>query len=414
MKKTIYYTLLFCLVVSGAYAKKLSKIDLAQRYAEDGLMKVQNLVFHLSEDSSTIYLLINLHDLKYVYSSATTRMARFNVAWELFDSWDDKQAVGMDSLIFTDNQLFEGEMQMVVDFDVKAPFPGNYLLKFEVIDLVNQSNRYIDIIEINKTEGNSRQNFFVTDEDGFPLFGNFLPNGYNFRIYHNDPSVIQLMVRYYDQAFPLAKPPFALEKDITYTFEPDSIYTILLSGGTSELITLPFHGIYHFQPDITKPEGLTLFRYDDGFPDINSPALAIAPLRYLTSEFEFNTLLSYEDYKPAVDSFWLARASQQPQRAKNMIKRYYSRVQEANVMFSSYQEGWKTDRGLLYIIYGPPSEVYRNDEEEEWIYGERGNPLSMKFYFYKVENPFTSNDFQLNRSPNYKTSWYIAIENWRR
>ena len=84
------------------------------------------------------------------------------------------------------------------------------------------------------------------------------------------------------------------------------------------------------------------------------------------------------------------------------------------MLFSSYQEGWKTDRGLIYIIYGPPSEVYRKTGEEEWIYGERNNPLSIKFYFYNIENPFTLNDYSLNRQPTYKTSWYIAIENWRR
>jgi hypothetical protein len=89
-------------------------------------------------------------------------------------------------------------------------------------------------------------------------------------------------------------------------------------------------------------------------------------------------------------------------------------VVDVNFLFSSYQEGWKTDRGLIYIIYGPPSEVYRRDDEEEWIYGERGNPMSIRFYFMKVENPFTNNDFSLQRSPIYKTSWYVAVENWRR
>ncbi|MEZ5082298.1 MAG: GWxTD domain-containing protein [Bacteroidales bacterium] len=414
MKKPFFYILLFCFIISGVSAKKLSKINLSQRYAEDSFTKVQNLVYHSAEDSSTIFLLINLHHLKYVYSGSTSRQARFSVSYELYDSWDAKQPADTSSIIFTDNQLFDGEMEMVVEFDVKTPFPGNYILKYELVDLFYPDNRFIDIIEIGKTESSLRQNFFVTDDNGFPVFGNFLPSGYKFRVYYNNPTANQLLVRYFDKKFPLAKPPFAVEKDQTYKFEPDSMYTVALNNGSSDLITLPFHGIYHFQTDISKPDGLTLFRFDDGFPEVNSPALAIAPLRYLSTEYEFNTLLSYEDYKTAVDSFWLERASQQPQRAKNMIKRYYSRVQEANIMFSSYQEGWKTDRGLLYIIYGPPSEVYRNEDEEEWIYGERGNPLSMRFFFYKVENPFTSNDFQLNRSTNYKTSWYIAIENWRR
>jgi GWxTD domain-containing protein len=137
-------------------------------------------------------------------------------------------------------------------------------------------------------------------------------------------------------------------------------------------------------------------------------------LRYLTTQKEYDQLLDASDYKAAVDNFWLERATNQPERAKNMIARYYQRVWDSNMMFSSYQEGWKTDRGIIYIIYGTPSEVYRKSGEEEWIYGERGNPMSIKFYFYEVDNPFTQNDYRLQRSPSYKTSWYIAIENWRR
>ncbi len=166
--------------------------------------------------------------------------------------------------------------------------------------------------------------------------------------------------------------------------------------------------------DFSKTEGLTLFHFDDGFPQVSSPVEALLPLRYLTTEKEFNELLSYTDYKIAVDSFWIERSSRQPERAKNMIARYYSRVQKANQWFTSYQEGWKTDRGLIYIIYGPPSEVYKKQDEEEWVYGEQGNALSIEFYFYKMDNPFSDNDYQLQRSPAYKTSWYIAVENWRR
>jgi len=180
------------------------------------------------------------------------------------------------------------------------------------------------------------------------------------------------------------------------------------------MLELPYAGIYHIQTDLGRPEGITLYRFDEGFPEVNIPAMALAPLRYLTTEKEFEKLLSYRDYKTAVDSFWLERASYSPVRAKNMIKKFYQRVVDVNLLFSSYQEGWKTDRGLLYIIYGPPSEVYRDDGEEEWIYGEKGNPMSIRFYFLQVENPFTGNDYSLQRSTIYKTSWYIAVENWRR
>ncbi len=39
-------------------------------------------------------------------------------------------------------------------------------------------------------------------------------------------------------------------------------------------------GIYHLQADINEPEGLTLFHFDEGFPEVNSPRFGVAPLRY--------------------------------------------------------------------------------------------------------------------------------------
>ncbi|MCD4696882.1 MAG: GWxTD domain-containing protein [Bacteroidales bacterium] len=414
MKKPALISLLFIVVIGSTFAKKLSKINLANLYNEQQFTRVDNLVFHTSETVSTIYLNINLHDLHYVKSNDDSRFAKFKIQYELYESWDSKSPIDTASLVFTSQQEFEGDMKMIYEFDINAAFPGNYLLKYMFTDVLKPENTFTDFIEINKSSKNTSQNFFITGEDDYPVFGYHLPAGANFNLLHNNPRVDTLYIRYYNRQFPLAKPPFATEKEETYTFEPDSIYIIVLQEGKSELLTLPYHGIYHFQTDISKPDGLSLFQFNDGFPDIDTPALALAPLRYLTTRNEFEKLTNYPDYKVAVDSFWLERSSKQPTRAKNMIKRYYSRVQDANKLFTSYHEGWKTDRGLLYIIYGPPSEVYRKGEEEEWIYGERRNPLSIRFYFYNVENPFTLNDYQLSRSSTYKTSWNIAIENWRR
>ena len=29
-------------------------------------------------------------------------------------------------------------------------------------------------------------------------------------------------------------------------------------------------------------------------------------------------------------------------------------IEEANKQFSNYKEGWKTDMGMMYILFGPP------------------------------------------------------------
>jgi hypothetical protein len=88
-------------------------------------------------------------------------------------------------------------------------------------------------------------------------------------------------------------------------------------------------------------------------------------------------------------------------------------VQDANYYFTSYLEGWKTDRGMVYLIYGSPNVIYRTLNSETWIYGEENNVNSLSYSFTKVNNPFTNNDYTLERSVVYKQSWITAVDIWR-
>lgn len=403
-------------VTKSVTAKKLSKINLSQLYDENNFSFFQAVIYHKSDSLSQVYVSLKPDDFRFVSNNGTTVIsANIEVRYELYQSYESSVILDSATVKVTDTSSYGKGLEMIVDFEVKASFPGNYVLKIILVDLnTRRDNEVFRFFNLEKSEKNSRQNFLVTDSDGYPVFNSFIQPGQYFHILCNDTSVRKLFIRYYNQSFPIAKTPFANVKDVTYRFKPDSIMLTELIHGYSPLLELPNRGIYHIQPDLKKPDGLTLFSFDEGFPEITTPAAAVAPLRYLTTSKEYDKLLSYADYKSAIDSFWLERASDNPERAKNMIKKYYSRVQNANLVFSSFVEGWKTDRGLIYIIYGPPTEVYRKDGEEKWIYGKTGNPLSMTFYFYKVDNPFTDNDYSLSRSPSYKESWYIAIENWRR
>src|SRR5205085_2026998 len=74
------------------------------------------------------------------------------------------------------------------------------------------------------------------------------------------------------------------------------------------------------------------------------------------------------------------------ERARELLKRYYGRVKEANRNFTSYCEGWKTDRGMIFIIFGPPVNVYHSRRDEVWVYGNEANPGALRFIFNKLEN----------------------------
>ena len=42
------------------------------------------------------------------------------------------------------------------------------------------------------------------------------------------------------------------------------------------------------------------------------------------------------------------------------MEEYYSRVEYANKNFSHYQAGWKTDMGMVFILFGSPNNVERH------------------------------------------------------
>ncbi|HOI88688.1 MAG TPA: GWxTD domain-containing protein, partial [Lentimicrobium sp.] len=92
----------------------------------------------------------------------------------------------------------------------------------------------------------------------------------------------------------------------------------------------------------------------------------------------------------------------------------YGRVEDANRLYSISGEGWKSDRGMIYIVYGPPNVVYRNSTSEQWTYGETGNPLSLRFLFNLENSADTPADYFLIRSDSYRNPWHLAVSNWRR
>jgi GWxTD domain-containing protein len=136
------------------------------------------------------------------------------------------------------------------------------------------------------------------------------------------------------------------------------------------------------------------------------------PMRYVTTKQEFAEIENSKILKDAIDSYWL-KCSGSKERARQVIKVFYNRTYLSNEYFSSYDMGWKTDRGLIYIAFGSPTNIYKDNVSEVWVYGEDNSVRSLNFTFTKVINPFSDNDYSLNRSEAYKDSWYRVVEGWR-
>jgi GWxTD domain-containing protein len=71
----------------------------------------------------------------------------------------------------------------------------------------------------------------------------------------------------------------------------------------------------------------------------------------------FLRLQTNEEREQFIEQFW-ARRNPDPGSGVNTFKEeYYRRIAYANEHYSSGIPGWKTDRGRIYIMWGPPDEV---------------------------------------------------------
>ncbi|KPK87383.1 MAG: hypothetical protein AMS27_02495 [Bacteroides sp. SM23_62_1] len=285
-----------------------------------------------------------------------------------------------------------------------------YSLKVNITDLLRKKSS-ISFLDVDKSFINTSQNFkVITAATGYPSFDRVFKSNDIFNITYAREKIDTLYVKYYQSRFPLPRPPVTNLSSPRPDFIPDSIYAYPYSDTIKYLLPRP--GMYYIQVDPRQAGGLALFNFGEHYPRVTTMDDMIGPLAYLTSTVEFNDLINSTNKKLAVDNFWL-QASGNVQTARELIRIYYNRVFYANYYFTSYKEGWKTDRGMMFIVYGPPNSLSKTADMEIWTYYRKRGKEPLRFAFSKVRTPYSDNDYQLER--NFVNSmWIQAVQDWRR
>jgi len=156
------------------------------------------------------------------------------------------------------------------------------------------------------------------------------------------------------------------------------------------------------------------------YPTVKTPEEYARPLAYIMSEGKYRDLIAIQNsdsLKKAVDRFWLKNIGS-VSKTKEVIRLYYSRVEEANKMFSNFKEGWKTDRGMIYILFGPPwnkKSDLRNDDIQ-WSYSNDHYASPLNFVFSEARDQtafFPFENYILKRNDSYFNLQYQQIELWK-
>jgi GWxTD domain-containing protein len=122
-------------------------------------------------------------------------------------------------------------------------------------------------------------------------------------------------------------------------------------------------------------------------------------IRYIINDAEeqaFSRLKSNAEREQFIESFW-QRRDPKPETKENEFRReYYSRIAYANQNFAFGETaGGLTDRGRIFIKYGKPNDIQKNEAGEVWIYKSlNGLGDNVRFEFFDASK---NGDFRLRQ-----------------
>jgi GWxTD domain-containing protein len=128
----------------------------------------------------------------------------------------------------------------------------------------------------------------------------------------------------------------------------------------------------------------------------------------------FKTLPTDAEREHFIEQFWTRRDPTPGTVENEMKEEHYRRIAYTNDHFASFVPGWKTDRGRVYIVYGPPDEIESHPNGsatqsfpyEQWLYRHIdgvGSNVIVEF-----DDPNRTGEYRMTMDPNAET--FTSVE----
>lgn len=212
------------------------------------------------------------------------------------------------------------------------------------------------------------------------------------------PTMFQLEIFSKSQGY--ATPIFQIENNPLYAKQETPEIKIGNIEGITEIVNA-LNGEVYFRLRGRGEEKMASF----DFSKVHKGAeKTIAPLCYLLS---LNEPVSYNTWA----KFWTKASGNEPETSARLIQEFNRRVQYANDHFSSHKMGWKTDRGMVYILFGHADRVMDDIRSSTWSYGFT-SVVSNEFVFVRNPNGLNNDDYVLERNLGFRELYLSAINRW--
>ena len=127
---------------------------------------------------------------------------------------------------------------------------------------------------------------------------------------------------------------------------------------------------------------------------------AIQNMRYILKDDEWKKLSKSKDIdqETLFLEYWSAKDPTPETPDNELMNEYFSRVNYSNVNFKGYSQGWKTDMGMIYILFGPPDDLEVYNDPLSRVYSQRWHYYRINKFFdfvdeqgfgdYRLSTPF--------------------------
>lgn len=363
-----------------ASAQSVASLNLRYLYDPqnevDMAMKVVN-----SRNGLTVYYRLTLAN------QSTTDS--YSIDWLKFDSYTEKNGVPVEA---EDSTASAGK--------IVVPTPEKPWLLVAVVTntSTNKSWRYPQVIDAKYPV-----NGFLEGSEGI-VFKPYVTIGHEYTIHSTGDEPIKIY--YYKTDFPVASPPFTEKgaRQDRFMFA-DSTFTV----SVGQKVTFSKKGLYLAQQDTLQAKGFAFVAMGSSYPKLTRIEDIPDPLIFVSTKEEHDALLAAGDDKTKIDKVILD-ITRDKDRAKNFMRSYFRRVELTDLYFTSFKEGWKTDRGMVFLIFGLPDEVSKTGPNEVWYYKN----TKERFTFVRNGSVYDPNSVVLQRNSKYAEVWFGTVDLWRK
>jgi len=399
--RLLIFLILFVGIVLPTLAQKtLSSLNQTLRYSRYSRLSLK--IIPIKESETTFKLQFQVEKIE-----ENPEFNSFSFTYSILDSYEEEILSDNTYILTSDDLKYDTDQHWVFEKFIVIPSGTQTSIALLTALDTRQGDEYFYSTDIKSSFVFDQANFGAYYANNVGFDQNYLNVGESllFKSYggpnlHGFYYPISLEVPYP----PMETKPAAVPRELQ----------VIDQGEFLELIPKSFDeiGYYFIQSDTTASAGLVLKTAHEAFPKVKDWDEMVDMVTYISTRKEHETLMTSQDKKKALDAYWIG-LTRNADTAKELIREYFRQVEFANILFTDFKEGWKTDKGMIYIIMGPPQEVNLYLDREVWSYGGTNESSRIRFTFARVKNILSPHYYTLNRSRAYQPVWFKNISIWR-